>query len=220
MMKFENQYAKSLMQTNHCVKCFKKIETNSLRFLLGNYQILCKNCLNERKPKFEKSKIYGYELCSIYEYDDIFRSTLFQIKGCGDIALAGSILNPYEKEISLWFKGYVLVPAPSYIDDDEARGFNHVEEIFRSLNLEIQKIFVKKKRIKQSDLSSKERSKVINNLEVKNSYSIYNKKLLIVDDVMTTGSTVKAMITLLEAYKPKKIKVLVCARTSLPKKGK
>lgn len=208
------------MQTNHCVKCFNKIETNSLRFLLGNYQILCKNCLNERKPKFEKSKICGYELCSIYEYDDIFRSTLFQIKGCGDIALARSILNPYEKEISLWFKGYVLVPAPSYIDDDEARRFNHVEEIFRSLNLEIQKIFVKKKRIKQSDLSSKERSKVINNLEVKNGYSISNKKLLIVDDVMTTGSTVKAMIKLLEAYKPKKIKVLVCARTSLPKKGK
>lgn len=208
------------MQTNHCVKCFKKIETNSLRFLLGNYQILCKNCLNERKPKFEKSKICGYELCSIYEYDDIFRSTLFQIKGCGDIALARSVLNPYEKEISLWFKGYVLVPAPSYIDDDEARGFNHVEEIFRSLNLEIQKIFVKKKRIKQSDLSSKERSKVINNLEVKNGYSISNKKLLIVDDVMTTGSTVKAMIKLLEVYKPKKIKVLVCARTSLPKKGK
>ena len=38
-----------------------------------------------------------------------------------------------------------------------------------------------------------------------------NKKVLIVDDVLTTGSSIKASIELLKKYKPKKMKGLVVA---------
>ena len=41
----------------------------------------------------------------------------------------------------------------------------------------------------------------------------HNKKVLIVDDVCTTGSTIKAMIKLLNSKKPKQIKVLVLSHT-------
>lgn len=219
-MKSKERSEKSKLQTIHCHKCFNYLETNSLRFLIGNAQFLCKSCLKERKPKFTKFKINGYDAYSIYSYDDVFRSTLFALKGCGDIELAKTFLNPYEREISLFFKGYILIPAPSYIDDDLARGFNHVEEIFKSLKLPIKKIFFKKQRIKQSDLNSHQRKEVINNLEVKSDIVLKGQNILIVDDVMTTGSTIKAMITLIEKYQPKKIKILVTSRTELPKKDK
>lgn len=219
-MKSKELLEKSKSQTIHCLRCFSKLEQNSLRYLLGNNQFLCKNCLNERKPKFSKFKIGSYDAYSIYRYDDIFRSTLFTLKGCGDIELAKTFLNPYEKEISLFFKGYILIPSPSYIDDDNERGFNHVEEIFKPLNLPIRKFILKKERIKQSDLNSSQRKQIINSLEVKSDINIKGLKVLIVDDVITTGSTVKAMIQLLEKYKPKKIKILVTARTEILNKDK
>ena len=39
------------------------------------------------------------------------------------------------------------------------------------------------------------------------------KKVLIVDDVFTTGSTVNAMIDLIKPKNPKKIKILVMSKT-------
>ena len=82
------------------------------------------------------------------------------------------------------------------------------------------KIFHKKERIKQSDLNSEQRKEIENNLYIESSVNINGKKLLIVDDVLTTGSTVKAMIKLLLPFKPKNIKVLVGARTLADKKDK
>lgn len=219
-MKSKKQLKKSKKQTDLCIKCFKPIETNSLRYLGLNCQKLCKNCLNEREPIFEVFNIEGVKCMALYPYNDALRSTLFTLKGCGDIVLARAFLSPYEFELSVMYHGYFIVPAPSYFQDDLDRGFNHVEEIYKSLKLPILKLFRKKEKIKQSDLDSEKRMEVINNLELVDKNKIVGKKILIVDDVLTTGSTVKAMIKLIKEHKPKDIKVLVSARTSLPKKHK
>jgi predicted amidophosphoribosyltransferase len=50
-------------------------------------------------------------------------------------------------------------------------------------------------------------------LIIENGEQIRDKKILIVDDVFTTGSTVKSMIRLLERYKPKKIQILLLSKT-------
>ena len=42
---------------------------------------------------------------------------------------------------------------------------------------------------------------------------LFNKKILLVDDVYTTGSTMKAAIDLVKQLHPKKIKVLVISKT-------
>ena len=70
----------------------------------------------------------------------------------------------------------------------------------------------KTKSMKQSDLSASERHKIKDYLTIDNvDFSL--KKILIVDDVYTTGSTVRAMIDLLKTKNPKKIKVLVMSKT-------
>ena len=84
--------------------------------------------------------------------------------------------------------------------------------MFKPLNLPIKQCIHKTKDIKQSDLSSSEREKIRDYLVIDH-IDFSKKKVLIVDDVYTTGSTVKAMIDLIKTKNPKKIKVLVMSKT-------
>jgi predicted amidophosphoribosyltransferase len=45
--------------------------------------------------------------------------------------------------------------------------------------------------------------------------SLRGKSILLVDDVVTSGETIKAALALLRPLNPKKINVLVMAKTSL-----
>lgn len=105
-----------------------------------------------------------------------------------------------------------MVPAPSFIEADQERGFNHVEEIFGTLKLEMEKCIHKTKKIKQADLTKEEREKISEFLVIDN-VDFSGKKVLIVDDVFTTGSTAKSMINLIKQKNPKKIEVLVMSKT-------
>ena len=104
-----------------------------------------------------------------------------------------------------------MIPAPSFIDSDKERGFNHVEEIFRTLGLKMIPCIHKIKDVKQADLSSKEREKIKDVLAI-DEVDLKGKKVLIVDDVYTTGSTAKAMIDLVKNKEPKKIKCLFLSK--------
>ena len=105
-----------------------------------------------------------------------------------------------------------MVPAPSAEEADEERGFNHVVEMFQSLNLPMKKCVHKTRQIKQADLNAEERKNIKNFLTI-DDVDLSGKKILIVDDVFTTGSTVRAMIKLISKKTPKSIKVLVMSKT-------
>ena len=111
------------------------------------------------------------------------------------------------------FSDYILVPAPSSKVDDEKRGFNHVIEIYKCLGLEMVDVIKKTSKEKQSDKTSKDRLKVNKNIESYNIEQVKDKKVLIVDDIYTTGATMFRSIELVKKGKPKVIKVLVLAKT-------
>ena len=85
--------------------------------------------------------------------------------------------------------------------------------IYENLNLPMLNILKKKNREKQSDKSHKDRLKVNKNIYANNINQIKDKKVLIVDDIYTTGSTILRCIELVKKGKPKQIKVLVIAKT-------
>ena len=111
------------------------------------------------------------------------------------------------------YKGCVVVCAPSSQIDDEKRGFNHVVEIFKMLNLPIIDVLRKTKREKQSEKSSKDRLNVEKIIEGFDLEKLNNKKVLIVDDIYTTGATMFKIIQIVQSAHPKDIKVLVVAKT-------
>ena len=172
-------------------------------------------CYHEIKPAFIRFKVGKYKALAIYEYDERIKKLLYQFKGCFDIEIFDVFLSRYARELRLVYQDYIMVPIPSYKEDDEIREFNHVEEMFKILKLKSLNVLVKTKKVKQANLSFKERKEIKNILDINNGEDLRNKKVLIVDDVYTTGSTISAAISLIEQYCPKKIAILVMSKTSL-----
>ena len=137
---------------------------------------------------------------------------MYQFKGCKDYELKDVFLEYYKYYLNHRFNGYIMIPAPSSKKSDKDRGFNHVEEMFKTLKLKMIKCIHKKGEIKQADLTTKEREKISKNLVI-DDVNLRGKKILLVDDVYTTGSTIKAMIKLVQEKGAKNIKVLLMSKT-------
>lgn len=87
--------------------------------------------------------------------------------------------------------------------------------MFKVLKNEQINIIYKDTNKRQVDLTKEERQNIKKYLRIENGEKLTNKKVLLVDDVFTTGATMKAMIELIKPFNPKKIKVLVMAKTTI-----
>lgn len=181
--------------------------------LINDKIVICRNCQNEMQPLFISFKVDTYSALSIYYYTQFIRQLIYQFKGCYDYELNSVFANMYFRELKLYYSGYYMIPIPSFKEDDELRGFNHVVEIFNNLGLKTLNLLEKVNEHKQAKSTFNERQKVYKSLALKKQIDLHNKKVLIVDDIYTTGATMKSAINLIEKLNPKDIKVLVIAKT-------
>ncbi len=198
--------------TRICKICFKKLENADFYEIINGDSCICKLCLQKLEPKFIKFEIEAVDGLAIYEYDDNIKAILYQLKGCYDIELAPVFLNRFKKELHLMYKGYTLIPAPSYKKDDERREFRHVEEIFKCINLPIVYAIEKTYPFKQAEHNKRDRGHIYQYLRLVKPEAIAGKKVLIVDDVSTSGATLKALVKLAKTAKPKSVKILVMSK--------
>ena len=134
-------------------------------------------------------------------------------KGCFDYEMKDIFLNLFIKEIKVRYQNYIVIPVPSYIKDDETRGFNHVVEVFKQMDLKMLQIVEKTEHFKQAEKNAFERQSIKKHLRLISHESLEKKRVLIVDDIYTTGATMKSVIKLVEKLNPKEISILVLAKT-------
>lgn len=198
---------------NTCLICFKEYNNHSFASFIYK-PCICIDCFLKLKRKIKKQKILNVDVISYFPYHDEIISLLYQLKGCNDISIAKVFLSYDNINIHFKYLNYFLIPVPSYKKRDEIRGFNHVEEIFKSVNLPFIKCLYKTIDYKQSSLHKKQREKYAKYIDIIDGDKIKNKNILLIDDVITTGSTIKRCIELLLKYNPKKIKVItICYGT-------
>ena len=116
------------------------------------------------------------------------------------------------EDLFIKYQGYTICYAPSFELSDKERGFNHVEVIFSSLKNKKIKLFYKNKDYKQSDQSFKNRDKINSVIELKKDNLKGLKKVLIVDDVLTSGNTLYTCASLLHKEGIKDIKLLTISK--------
>lgn len=169
----------SYKNSNKCKVCGRYIEDGDI----------CGNCMI-KKPYFIKHSSYAdyqgalKELILIYKYGE-----MEEVK----YLLSDLYLELMKREFNFDFD--YLIPVP--MDKNRKRGFNHILEI---VNLVSKKTGIKvlsgnlikiKSTKPQVELDGNKRLKNLNNaFKVKNRQKIKGKKVLLFDDVYTTGTTI------------------------------
>ncbi len=178
---------------NGCVKCGKKTK-----------DIICSDCLYWRN--YNLTKLFEIVNYSLFYYNDFGKEILRRIKFSGDLKL----IYAFKNEIRLFIKKYrfkdiTLVPVPIHNERLEERGFNQSLYIAKLFNLPILDVLVKVNNEKQSKKIKAMRMEFNNLFDIKPGVNIENKRVMIVDDIYTTGSTVHQIGRLLYEKKVKEI---------------
>lgn len=200
-----------------CGICFKENEKYICNDCLEMLKFISKN----KKEKY-KSK-YVEELLYIFDYEGTIRQKIldykFKDKSFLHSTFSKLILN--NEENIKFIKSYdILIPVPIHKKRMKERGYNQSELIAKDIVSEIKNIkFEKKVLIKtsniapQSSLNKKQREDNIKNVyRVKNKEKIVNKRILILDDIYTTGSTVNECAKILKEAGCKDIGVITIAK--------
>ncbi len=159
---------------------------------------ICKEC--EEKIKQYEINLVQKDKFFIYKYQDIIRNLLLNYKFNDASYLANSFayLIKNNKKIYSILKSYdIIIPVPLHKKRMNERGYNQTELISKKLEIPIEtKCLIKTKNIKpQSTKTAKQRQIDIKNVfAIQNVDKIKNKKILLLDDIYTTGSTANECI--------------------------
>ena len=190
-----------------CLICNKVIE-QTFSNLVNRESFVCYKCENQFKTRGNIFFIEGVEVMVLYYYDSFLKDLLYKYKGCYDYVLKDCFLLYNKSYIKKKYKGHSIVLAPSSNKSEKERGFNHLEEIFKSLKMPIIKCFQKCCEWKQSDKKLSERANIQKVIKIDKSLLKGVKRVLIVDDVLTSGSTIRTMIKQIPSNIDKKVLVL------------
>lgn len=194
-----------------------------------NLEFLCKKCENYLKSqaKFEiqenqNIKQYFDEHVYIFQYEGIIREKILEYKFKEKSYLYKTFINFLLKDKKIFeiLKSYdTIIPVPISKKRQKERGYNQslliAKEMSKRLKIEcIDNCLIKTKNIiEQSKLNKEERQKnIIGVYKLKNIEKLKNKRIILLDDIYTTGSTVNECSKMLRQADVKKIAVLTLAK--------
>lgn len=196
-----------------------------------NRTILCENCkdvvlktINNSKFDFSGEKYsFANKIVAVFEYNKVTSKSILRLKNVGDrdiVEFFGELLC---KEFYKNFKNSeinLIIPVPMHKMKRRMKGFNHSDCIADYVSEKtdipvIKKALIKAKNNKtQHFLSEQERKEnILGVYTLKSNEDIKDKDILLVDDVITTGSTLSECARVLYENGAKSVSALVIGAT-------
>ena len=212
---------------------FKRIKEQIKKILGHNICSYCKQ--NEEKTFFCHACLSSFQLSvplllkktklivySLGRYDGFLRFVVnqkYRKNALPYYALEDKIIELF-KVYQLQDSFDIVLPVPKACSSRLAHGFNPAEIIARMISEQFSKeifvsVYTKQYKTRQVGLTNEERSRNKKNIffiSTSDSIILENKKILIVDDVYTTGATIEAMRDALKKISSCSVMVFVLAR--------
>ena len=190
---------------------------------------LCKRCekLLEGQAKFgivenKYNENFFDKHLYIFDYQGIIRKLIIDYKFNEKTYLYKTFVNFLLKDKKFFniLKSYdTIIPVPISKKRKKERGYNQCllisKEISKRLDIEnnINCLYKVKDIVAQSTLNKEEREQNIKGAyEIKNVKAIENRRILLIDDIYTTGSTLNECSKILKKATPKNITCLTIAK--------
>ena len=194
-----------------------------------NYCIICKDddcfglCNTCRKSIKVINEVYQDEIISYGYYGGLLKDLILKFKYKNNFT-AGDILAEFLEEYiikNFEYKEYIITYIPLSKKSKKNRGFNQCEyiakKISRDLSIEVLEVLTKQKETKeQKTLKRDERYENIKDaFTIEKGLGIKNYKIILIDDVTTTGATLQEAYKLLKKFEVKDIKLLTLAKSHI-----
>lgn len=174
------------------------------------------NPVVSRPPKYI-DKIYA-----AFSYEDLVRAALLRLKNQRDdqfLQDASYILLDLMQAYSLVVHFDVLVPVPMTERDLQKRGYNQSSLLAQRLGKiarmpwDLQALYKIRQTLPQKDLDRKNRITNVKGAYQLGPSSVRGKSVLLIDDVVTTGSTLRECARVLQKGGAKKVTAICIAAT-------
>ena len=179
-------------------------------------EILCPDCLGKiNRPDTPYFK--GVHIASNYQ-DPVVKKALWMLKYQGVKQLARPLAELIQERVwkKLETEGWLIVPVPLSKKKLRKRGFNQAELIAGELSGDIRANILFKKNNTKSQVEVKDRKErlanIIGSFEARNTGVIKGKKIMLIDDVYTTGATMNEAKKVLKEAGAKKVIGVVVAK--------
>ena len=206
-----------------CHSCWKSIRTSHPSYCLccGRFfgaleePHLCQDCLQKRPP-FSHHRSSGKYKGKLKDIILLYKYRHFQVLGKD---LAHLVYRALGREEEIWWNVDAIVPVPLHPKRKKERGFNQAQiiakELARIKRIELgdQLLLKIKNVLPQTSLRVEEREESVSGaFAVAKGDKIKGKVVLLVDDVYTTGSTVRECSSVLRNAGVKEVKALTVAQ--------
>ncbi|MDQ0223313.1 ComF family protein [Streptococcus moroccensis] len=199
---FKNLIRLDSKQETLCQDCFKTFNQITAPYCPTCYKIdQADSCLDCQLWERQHLPVHHF---SLYSYNDAMKHYFKTYKFTGDYLLRGifaeeirTALKPYEKE-------YQLIPVPISSQTFNTRGFNQVTGLLDAAGLAYSDLLRKEHTEKQSHKNRQQRLQGAQVFHV-NEKSDLKQRVLIVDDIYTTGATIQTIKQLVLAKGAKEV---------------
>ena len=206
---------------NRCVCCNKVIDAD-------NTLHLCSDCSSLFTPEIQRRTLDNKIKCISYcKYKSVSRDAILNLKfNANKVSakvLGEKLASLYKTVNNFGFSSPpIVIPVPLSSKRKRERGFNQSEFIAKTFakNLDLTVVNNAVKRIKHSAPQSLSESKASRYENIKGAYlvidtkAIEGKNIIVIDDVVTTGSTLLSLTDSLKPYANKIICITVCSTDS------
>lgn len=195
-----------------CLLCHQPLKASQTwRGLLTTTfpRTICQYC----ESKFERLEQSDEQTISLYDYNEPMKDYLHRYKFMKDVILA----KVFRAEIyeTLKNRKEMIVPIPIHPEKKKERTFSHVDELLKASGIPFHHVLEKKNNEVQGEKSREERINTPQLFKMRKNADIKNKDILIVDDIVTTGTTIQHASNLILENGAKSVKAFTLIKSGI-----
>ncbi len=185
-----------------CLWCLKDVyhDTTVVKLFLKSTS-LCEGCRVKLSVKWKVAQIHDLTVRYVSLYNQETADLIYRYKESLDEACYPIFFTQVQSKIKKRFQEYHVILMPSSIEKTKQRGFSHLQKMVEPLDLMvIQGVVWKTIDVKQATMSKENRSLIKESIEVDIKLLDHSMKILLIDDVCTTGQTLLAVFNMIKGH--------------------